>query len=107
MPKNYEGGSRIVTTNFVNVYRHFGPNAEKVLLGKLGLKSGKEYFFEYDVKLCSIPSLTLRLRLLRFAPGIQQEQGSRFPSFLVDSLPDGWGLLLMDKEFRKRGAISS
>jgi hypothetical protein len=37
-----------VTTNFVNVFRHFGPNAEKVLLGKLGLKFGKEYFFEYD-----------------------------------------------------------
>ena len=25
-----------MTTNFVNVFRHFGPNAEKVLLGKLG-----------------------------------------------------------------------
>lgn len=37
-----------MTTNFVNVFRHFGPNAEKVLLGKLGLKFGKEYFFEYD-----------------------------------------------------------
>ena len=33
-----------MTTNFVNVFRHFGPNAEKVLLGKLGLKFGKEYF---------------------------------------------------------------
>lgn len=89
-------------SNFVDVYRHFGPNAEKVFLGKLGLSSDKEYFFEYDenyVASCPNPSP----RLLKFAPGIQQEQGSKFPSFLVDSLPDGWGLLLMDKEFRKRG----
>jgi serine/threonine-protein kinase HipA len=91
-----------VTTNFVNVFRHFGPNAEKVLLGKLGLKFGKEYFFEYDENyVSSFPNPSPLL--LRFAPGIQQEQSSRFPSFLVDSLPDGWGLLLMDKEFRKQG----
>lgn len=31
-----------MTTNFVNVFRHFGPNAEKALLGKLGLKFGKQ-----------------------------------------------------------------
>ena len=91
-----------MTTNFVNVFRHFGPNAEKVLLGKLGLKFGKEYFFEYDENyVSSFPNPSPLL--LRFAPGIQQEQSSRFPSFLVDSLPDGWGLLLMDKEFRKQG----
>ena len=66
------------------------------------MKSGKEYFFEYDENyVASFPNPSPRL--LRFAPGIQQEQGSRFPSFLVDSLPDGWGLLLMDKEFRKQG----
>ena len=91
-----------MTTNFVNVFRHFGPNAEKVLLGKLGLKFGKEYFFEYDENyVSSFPNPSPLL--LRFAAGIQQEQSSRFPSFLVDSLPDGWGLLLMDKEFRKQG----
>lgn len=78
-----------MTTNFVNVFRHFGPNAEKVLLGKLGLKFGKEYFFEYDENyVSSFPNPSPLL--LRFAPGIQQEQSSRFPSFLVDSLPDGW-----------------
>ena len=64
-------------SNFVDVYRHFGPNAEKVFLGKLGLRSDKEYFFEYHenyVASCPNPSP----RLLKFAPGIQQEQGSKF-----------------------------
>lgn len=54
-----------MTTNFVNVFRHFGPNAEKVLLGKLGLKFGKEYFFEYDENYVSSfpnPSLNSRTR---------------------------------------------
>ena len=60
------------------------------------------HFFEYDENyVSSFPNPSPLL--LRFAPGIQQEQSSRFPSFLVDSLPDGWGLLLMDKEFRKQG----
>ena len=87
--------------NFVDVYRHFGPEAEKVVLGRLGLSSRKEYFFEYDPQyLASFPNPSPAL--LKFSPGLQQEKGGKFPHFLADSLPDDWGCLLMNKEFRKR-----
>lgn len=47
-------------SNFVDVYRHFGPNAEKVLLGKLGLSSDKEYFLN-TMRIMSPLVLILRL----------------------------------------------
>lgn len=69
-----------MTTNFVNVFRHFGPNAEKVLLGKLGLKFGKEYFFEYDENyVSSFPNPSPLL--LRFAPGIRKNKAQDFLPF--------------------------
>ena|GEM_PF-3276714 len=64
-----------MTTNFVNVFRHFGPNAEKVLLGKLGLKFGKEYFFEYDENyVSSFPNPSLIS--LKYANGLRNGANS-------------------------------
>lgn len=91
-----------MTANFVDVYRHFGAEAKKVLLGRLGLSSGKEYFFEYDRQyLASFPNPSPIL--LKFSPELQQENGGKFPHFLSDSLPDDWGRMLVNKELRKRG----
>lgn len=88
--------------NFVDVYRHFGAKAEKVFLGRLGLSSRKEYFFEYDQQyIASFPNPSPAL--LKFSLGLQQEKGGRFPHFLSDSLPDEWGQTLMNIGFRKKG----
>lgn len=87
--------------NFVDVYRHFGAKAEKVFLGRLGLSSRNEYFFEYDQQyLASFPNPSPAL--LKFSPGLQQEKCGGFPHFLADSLPDDWGQKLMNIEFRKK-----
>lgn len=91
-----------MTANFVDIYRHFGPEAQRVLLGRLGLSSRKEYFFEYNENyLASFPNPSPAL--LKFSPGLQQAQLGRFPCFLIDSLPDDWGRKLTDIGFRKRG----
>lgn len=91
-----------MTANYVDIYRHIGAEAKKVLLGRLGLSSRNEYFFEYDQQyLASFPNPSPAL--LKFSPGLQQEKGGKFPHFLADSLPDDWGCLLMNKELRKRG----
>ena len=88
-----------MTINFLPVYRHFGKDANKKLLGRVACR-GEEYFFEYDSEyLLSKPNPSPFL--LRFISGVQQEKNGRIPSFLLDSLPDGWGRLLMDREFRR------
>lgn len=88
-----------MTTNFLRMYRHFGENADKKLLGQVACRD-EEYFFEYDSEyLLSNPNPSPFL--LRFSSGVQQEKNGRIPSFLLDSLPDGWGRLLMDREFRR------
>lgn len=89
-----------MTINFLRVYRYFGEDAKKELLGRVACR-GEEYFFEYDSEyLHSKPNPSPFL--LRFISGVQQEKNGRTPFFLLDSLPDGWGHLLMDREFRRQ-----
>ena len=91
-----------MTANYVDIYRHFGADAEKVLLGRLGLSCRNEYFFEYDQQyLVSFPNPSPAL--LEFSQGLQQEKYGKFPHFLADSLPDDWGQKLMNIGFRKKG----
>lgn len=91
-----------MTANYVDIYRHFGADAEKVLLGRLGLSCRNEYFFEYDQQyLVSFPNPSPAL--LGFSQGLQQEKYGNFPHFLADSLPDDWGQKLMNIGFRKKG----
>lgn len=95
-----------MTANYVDIYRHFGADAEKILLGRLGLSSRNEYFFEYDQQyLESFPNPSPAL--LKFSQGLQQEKCGKFPHFLADSLPDDWGQKLMNIGFRKRGLLLS
>jgi serine/threonine-protein kinase HipA len=74
------------------------------LVGELA-ESGRKLYFEYDPEFLNDP-LWLSPFKLPPEPGLHQHRDLAFgPLFGLfdDSLPDGWGLLLMDRYFRKQG----
>ncbi|MDX8404688.1 MAG: type II toxin-antitoxin system HipA family toxin [Mariprofundus sp.] len=75
-----------------------------MLVGRL-LHRGHDLLFEYDKEFIDT-KLNLSPFKLKPATGVQRSD-ARFRNDLHglfdDSLPDGWGLLLMDKELKKRG----
>ena len=80
-----------------------GPG-DSMLVGTLA-EQNRRLYFEY-----SAPWLSRGLELSPFTlpgrPGLKEHTDRQFgPLFGLfdDSLPDGWGLLLMDRHFRKRG----
>lgn len=77
---------------------------EQVLVGTLA-EQERVLYFEYDSAFIAKP-LPISPFKLPVQPGVfehrEREFGDVFGVF-NDSLPDGWGLLLMDREFRKRG----
>ncbi len=87
----------------LNVFFHPFPD-KKQLIGKLA-QSGATIFFEYDFEFLADP-LWLSPYKLPPEPGLFEHKDKDFgPVFGLfdDSLPDGWGLLLMDRFFRKQG----
>lgn len=77
---------------------------ERWLLGTLA-DNGSQLLFEYS-KEALAQQLELsphKLRLTAAAYGNFPSYLQRLPGLVSDSLPDGWGLLLMDKMFRKAG----
>ena len=77
---------------------------ERWLLGSLAHGSG-EILFEYSPQ-----ALEQKLELSPIKLPLQAAAFSRFPpeqhrlpGLIADSLPDGWGMLLMDRYFRKNG----
>lgn len=77
---------------------------ERWLLGTLA-DNGAQLLFEYS-KEALAQQLELsphKLRLTAQAYGNFPTYLQRLPGLVSDSLPDGWGLLLMDKMFRKAG----
>ncbi|MDQ6981673.1 MAG: type II toxin-antitoxin system HipA family toxin [Mariprofundus sp.] len=75
-----------------------------ILVGRLYCY-GRDILFEYD-KAFLETGLNLSPFKLKFAVGVQKSDAEfrhRLHGLFDDSLPDGWGLLLMDKELRKRG----
>jgi serine/threonine-protein kinase HipA len=86
-----------------NVFlRQFGLG--KRIVGKLA-ESRKRIYFEYDPSFLSNP-IWLSPYKLPPEPGLHEHHDREFgPVFGLfdDSLPDGWGLLLMDHFFRKKG----
>ena len=77
---------------------------ERWLLGTLA-DNGSQLLFEYS-KEALAQKLELsphKLRLTAQAYGNFPAYLQRLPGLVSDSLPDGWGLLLMDKMFRKAG----
>jgi serine/threonine-protein kinase HipA len=77
---------------------------ERWLLGTLA-DNGSQLLFEYSPE-ALVQQLELsphRLKLTGEAYGDFPSHLQRLPGLISDSLPDGWGLLLMDKLFRQAG----
>jgi serine/threonine-protein kinase HipA len=85
------------------VYLSSDPDQRR-LVGKLA-ESGRKIYFEYHPEFLNDP-LWLSPFKLPPEPGLHEHRDRSFgPLFGLfdDSLPDGWGLLLMDRYFRKKG----
>ncbi len=82
-------------------YRGWG---ESWLLGTLA-DDGTELLFEYSAQALEqgLELSPLHLRLRPQAYGGFPVELSRLPGLVADCLPDGWGLLLMDRLFRRNG----
>lgn len=77
---------------------------ESQLVGTLADDEGRIYF-EYAPEFLTT-GLNLSPFRLPFEPGVFEHMDREFgplPGLFDDSLPDGWGLLLMDRHFRKIG----
>lgn len=77
---------------------------DSVPVGTLAEDRGRVYF-EYDADFLAT-GLNLSPFRLPFEPGLFEHSDRQFgplPGLFDDSLPDGWGLLLMDRHFRSLG----
>jgi len=77
---------------------------ERFELGRLA-DDGRDLLFEYspEAQQRGLQLSPFKLPLGPAAFGNFPEHQSRLPGFISDSLPDGWGMLLMDRLFRTRG----
>lgn len=77
---------------------------ERWLLGTLA-DNGRDLLFEYSPQALA-QGLELSPRYLKLKTGAYGDFPAcleRLPGLIADALPDGWGLLLMDKQFRRLG----
>lgn len=77
---------------------------EQVVVGTLA-EQERRIYFEYDAAFLDAP-LPISPFKLPVRPGLFEHAERDFAEVFGvfnDSLPDGWGLLLMDREFKKRG----
>lgn len=77
---------------------------EAVVVGTLA-EQDRRVYFEYDTAFLQAP-LPISPFKLPAKPGLFEHGERDFAAVFGvfnDSLPDGWGLLLMDREFRKQG----
>lgn len=77
---------------------------ERVVVGTLA-EQDRRIYFEYDAAFVRAP-LSISPFKLPVRPGVFEHTERDFAEIFGvfnDSVPDGWGLLLMDREFRKRG----
>jgi len=87
---------------FLNVEIHVGN--ELMLVGELA-HIGHRIYFEYSPEFIA-SGIELSPFNLPLKPGVQEDDHRVFHGLhglFSDSLPDGWGLLLMDRFFRKEG----
>ena len=86
----------------LNVFLKYTP-AEPVMVGTLVETNDRKFLFEYDSKYLESGHNISPFKL-DFSTGLQENKDS-YPQegfgVFNDSLPDGWGLLLMDRFFRK------
>lgn len=77
---------------------------EQVVVGTLA-EQDRRVFFEYNSAFLAAP-LPISPFKLPVKPGLTEHTERDFAhvfGVFNDSVPDGWGLLLMDREFKKRG----
>ena len=83
------------------VYRGWG---RRQVLGQLG-DDGSNLLFEFSAEALrdgpDLSPLMLPLRPQSYGPFPAHQ--FRLPGIIADALPDGWGMLLMDRLFRKQG----
>lgn len=87
----------------LDVYFTSGPGAQR-LVGQLA-EEKRRIYFEYDAAFLQAP-LWLSPFKLPPEPGLHEHRDLAFGSLFGlfdDSLPDGWGLLLMDRHFMRQG----
>ena len=68
----------------------------------------RRIYFEYDADFLEPRTATFSPFKWPLRPGLIEHVDRSFgpfPGLIDDSLPDGWGLLLMDRLFRRRGLI--
>ena len=86
----------------LNVFLKYTP-AEPVMVGTLVETNDRKFLFEYNSKYLESGHNISPFKL-DFSTGLQENKDS-YPregfGVFNDSLPDGWGLLLMDRFFRK------
>jgi serine/threonine-protein kinase HipA len=81
-----------------------GTDQDKLLVGQLGYERGQSVFEYSPIALAN--GLNLSPLKLKFEPGLQVAPRSPFVGLhgaFADSLPDGWGLALMDRHFQRKG----
>ncbi|MFM0012554.1 HipA N-terminal domain-containing protein [Paraburkholderia sediminicola] len=78
--------------------------SERFELGKLG-DDGTNLIFEYSSEALQrgLELSPLHLALRQQAYASFPDHQFRLPGLVSDALPDGWGMLLMDRLFRQRG----
>ena len=90
--------------NSLNVALGFG--AQKIPVGKLATKN-RQVYFEYDAGFLQ-KSLEISPFKLPLQSGVQTFEPQLFeglPGVFNDSLPDGWGRLLLDRALRASGIM--
>lgn len=95
---------KFTSLSVLNVLLDFGDTPFSV--GRLAMKDGRIYF-EYDADFLK-KKLPLSPFKLPLKPGVQSFDPSLFeglPGLFNDSLPDGWGRLLLDRALRTKGIM--
>lgn len=85
------------------VHVYYNANTEKVLVGRLALKE-RRLFFEYEPSFIE-RKLNLSPFMLPLKPGVIPSIDTQFEGMFGvfnDSLPDGWGRLLLDRKLLKK-----
>lgn len=78
--------------------------AEKISVGRLAIRD-KKIYFEYDNEFL-VRGLAISPYKLPVRPGVQSFDNSLFgglPGVFDDSLPDGWGRLILDRSLKAKG----
>lgn len=89
----------------LEVLRHLS-DGKQVLVGTLAQNATAVFFQYHPDYLSRYPSLSPFK--LAFNQQLQQAPGTphnRLHGVFADSLPDGWGMLLMDRVFRQQGLL--